>query len=55
MLVVRSGDMSIPVSYRLVGFGRIAKPLEEYGASMPKVDAPAHRPSVTGGELNDAR
>lgn len=40
LLFVRSGDAVIPVSYQLIGFNRIAKLVEAYGASMPAVDAP---------------
>ena len=41
MFVVRSGDMMVPVSYSLVGFNRIAKLVEDYGAVVPKPIPPA--------------
>jgi hypothetical protein len=41
MFVVRSGDMIVPVSYSLVGFNRIAKLVEDYGAIVPKPIPPA--------------
>ena len=41
MLLVRSGDVSIGVSYGLVGFKRIAELVERYGARQATQDAPA--------------
>jgi hypothetical protein len=39
LLFVRSSPVAIPVSYRLIGFNRIAKLVEAYGASIPSIDA----------------
>jgi hypothetical protein len=41
MLLVRSGDVSIGISYALVGFRRVAELVEKYGARAATPDAPA--------------
>ena len=41
MFVVRSGETTIPVSYHMMGFNRIAELVEKYGAVVPTQVPPA--------------
>jgi hypothetical protein len=41
LLLVRSGEQSIPVSYHVIGFNRIAALIKEYGGRFPASSASA--------------
>jgi hypothetical protein len=41
LLLVRSGDLAIPVSYHVMGFNRIAALIKEYGVRFSASTASA--------------